>query len=654
MDSSLCTLSKLFTEKLFRIPDFQRGYSWTDRQLKDFWSDLEQINEDQRHYTGVLTLEPVNEKTWSRWEDDEWAISGKNYKPYYVVDGQQRLTTIIILMQCILEKTKSHESLNFNSKSEIQTKFIFLSKTTHHGTYVFGYAKDNPSYECLKTHILGKTSTRYSTGENTIYTKNLISAKNFFTEKVKSLNQQALETVFKKITQKLLFNVFYIDDEVDVHVAFETMNNRGLQLSNLELLKNRLIYLTTKLGESKSNIELTRKTINDCWKSVYYYLGKNPKTSLNDDEFLFIHFVMHYGQKVLTQWPRAFEHGFLTIQHREIYKDFLLQNQFNVRRIYAEKAEERLNSTELLNYGLDLKKTAEGYYYAAFPEDSSYSSEVKTALTRLKRLRVGAHGRELMAAILLFLPHFKEQAPKLDFLNSIERYFFISGLLPYAFKKKNKLVNISEQIVHLIGKRSGGDDFLKLVKEELKTWEAMAGFRDAIVDGLGESSYYGWVDVRYFLFEYELHLKQKVKRKTDKIEWSEFIAQDFEDDYDSIEHILPQTISFPYWKDAVKGLEARKQKRLKNSLGNLLALSKPRNSSLRNAPFPDKKGNKNSNTGYLFGSYSENEVALYSDWGPMQILERGLKLLEFMEQRWGLDLGTNEEKKKLLGLEFLT
>jgi len=63
MDSSLCTLSKLFTEKLFRIPDFQRGYSWTERQLKDFWSDIEQINEDQRHYTGVLTLEPVNEKT---------------------------------------------------------------------------------------------------------------------------------------------------------------------------------------------------------------------------------------------------------------------------------------------------------------------------------------------------------------------------------------------------------------------------------------------------------------------------------------------------------------------------------------------------------------------------------------------------------------
>jgi len=341
-------------------------------------------------------------------------------------------------MQCILERTKLSENLNFNSKPEIQTKFIFLSKTAHHGTYVFGYAKDNPSYECLKTHILGKTSTRYSTGENTIYTKNLINAKQFFEKKVQALDHRALEVVFKKITQKLLFNVFYIDDEVDVHVAFETMNNRGLQLSNLELLKNRLIYLTTKLGEAKSNIELTRKTINDCWKSVYYYLGKNSKISLNDDDFLFIHFVMHYGQKVLIQWPKAFEHGFLTIQHRELYKDFLLQNQFNIRRIYSEKAEERLTSTELLNYGLDLKRTAESYYYAAFPEDSSYSSDVKKSLTQLKRLRIGAHGRELMAAILLFLPQFKEQNQKLDFLNTTERYFLISGLLPYAFRRKNK------------------------------------------------------------------------------------------------------------------------------------------------------------------------------------------------------------------------
>ena len=168
MDSSLSTLSKLFTEKLFRIPDYQRGYSWADKQLKDFWTDLNQLTGEQKHYTGVLTLESVKEKSWAKWDDDSWVIQGKSFKPYFVVDGQQRLTTIIILIQCILEKTKADEKLNFSSKSEVQQKFIFVPKSTHHGSYVFGYAKDNPSYECLKTQILGKTSTKYSTGEATI------------------------------------------------------------------------------------------------------------------------------------------------------------------------------------------------------------------------------------------------------------------------------------------------------------------------------------------------------------------------------------------------------------------------------------------------------------------------------------------------------
>lgn len=654
MDSSLSTLSKLFTERLFRIPDFQRGYSWTERQLKDFWTDLEQLTSGQRHYTGVLTLEPVNRETWSRWEDDIWAIEGKNHKPFFVVDGQQRLTTIIILMQCILERTKASEKLNFNSKSEVQQKFIFLPKTTHYGSYVFGYAKDNPSHECLKTKILGKTSTKYSTDENTIYTKNLINAKLFFTEKVREFDHKSLEELFQKITQKLLFNVFYINEEVDVHVAFETMNNRGLQLSNLELLKNRLIYLATKLGEPKDNISTTRKTINDCWKTVYHFLGKNQKKSLNDDHFLFIHFTLHFGKIVTEIWPKIFESGFHVAHHRDFYKDFLLQNQFNVKRIFSTKSEDRLTSTELLNYSLDLKKTSEDYYYISFPEDSKYSDQVKIHLEQIRRLReVSSHTRELMAAVLLFLSKIKDEPQKVDFLSTIERYFFLSDLLPYSFRRKNKPAKVAEEIVRLIGKKSGAEDFLEIIKTELKSWPTLSGFKEAILEGLGESSYYGWGDVRYFLYEYEIYLKHKAKRKNDKINWDEFISSNYDEDHESIEHILPQTTTYQYWKDAVSGIENRRLKKLKNSLGNLLAISSPRNSSLRNKPFPDKKGSKGSHTGYLFGSYSENEVALNEDWGPIDILERGIRLLDFLEDRWEVSLGTRSDKIKLLGLDFL-
>jgi len=653
LDSSLSTLSKLFTEKLFRIPDYQRGYSWTKRQLKDFWTDLEQLAKDQRHYTGVLTLEPVKNKIWERWDDDRWLIEGKNFKPYFVVDGQQRLTTIIILIQCILEKTKTEEKLNFNSKSEIQHKFVFVQKTAHHGSYVFGYARDNPSYECLKTQILGKTSTKYSAGESTIYTKNLLTAKDFFANCIKQLDHLALENLFTKLTQRLLFNVFYIDDEVDVHVAFETMNNRGLQLSNLELLKNRLIYLTTRLGESASNVDTVRKTINDSWKSVYYYLGKNSGISLNDEYFLFVHFVIHFGPKVKEAYPKIFEAGFQHIQQRHFYKDFLLDQEFNVRRIYTTKAEERLTSTDLLNYALDLKRVVEDYYYISFPEDSRYSAPEKLALERLRRLRSATSSREVMVSILLFLPQIKGEEARAAFLDSIERYFFIINLLPYSFRRKNKPAKISEEIVNLISKKSGAEDFSKLVNSELLEWPKLPGFNEALLEGLGESSYYGWNDVKYFLFEYEISLKVKAKRKTDKIDWQQFIDNDYEEDHETVEHILPQTLSSNYWKTQVAGLEPKQIRKLKNSLGNLVAISSPRNSSLRNRPFREKCGSKELKTGYVFGSYSENEVALNKDWGPIEILDRGLRLLDFLEQRWKISLGDRDQKKQLLGLDFL-
>ena len=88
-----------------------------------------------------------------------------------------------------------------------------------------------------------------------------------------------------------------------------------------------------------------------------------------------------------------------------------------------------------------------------------------------------------------------------------------------------------------------------------------------------------------------------------------------------------------------------------HSLGNLLPLSRAKNSSLQNDSFP-KKVNNGKGVGYYNGSVSENEVAQEPDWSPEQIVNRGLALLKFMEARWGVALGDDEFKKKLLHVGF--
>ena len=57
--NKLISLSKLFDKRIFRIPDYQRGYAWQHPQLSDFWEDLWNLSEDRYHYTGMLSLKQL-------------------------------------------------------------------------------------------------------------------------------------------------------------------------------------------------------------------------------------------------------------------------------------------------------------------------------------------------------------------------------------------------------------------------------------------------------------------------------------------------------------------------------------------------------------------------------------------------------------------
>lgn len=239
MKTELYSVSKIFTERLLRIPDYQRGYAWTEKQLKDYWSDLTQLEEGKNHYVGVLTLEDANTEDYQKWKEDIWIIESKNYEPHYIVDGQQRLTTTIILIQCILDIIGPDGELNYTTASEIRKKFIFESKDGGISrSYIFGYEVDNPSYEFLKKIIFGEPSDYQASIQETIYTNNLAFAKKYFADKLGELDKSELEGIYRRITQNFLYNIFSMSSDIDVHVSFETMNNRGKPLSHLELLKN--------------------------------------------------------------------------------------------------------------------------------------------------------------------------------------------------------------------------------------------------------------------------------------------------------------------------------------------------------------------------------------------------------------------------------
>lgn len=427
MQNQLQTLAQIFSDCIFRIPDYQRGYAWTEKQLNDFWSDLEQIKEKESHYTGVLTLEVVPENIYTKWDNDYWIINSRSYTPYYVVDGQQRLTTAIILIQCILERTPDDDQLNFTTKEDIIKRFIFESKDKKiTRSYIFGYENDNPSYDFLITKIYGEKISNNSFKE-TVYTQNLIFSKNFFIEHLKNFTTEDLELLYKKVTQQLLFNTFTITKEVDVCVAFETMNNRGKPLSYLELLKNRLIFLSLKLNEDDDEKEKLRVTINDCWKSIYHNLGKNKDKPLDDDLFLQYHYLINFGSELL----KTDNEGFIrisvpvSIRNRDYHTQGLLEDKFTSKNINLnEEDKNKIDLNYIFKYTQSIQESVHTWYNIWNPHDSKYSSDEILYLERLNRID-SIFFRPLT---LLVMQKTQSSETRVEYLKTIEKFTFLLNI----------------------------------------------------------------------------------------------------------------------------------------------------------------------------------------------------------------------------------
>ena len=684
------SLDSLFKEKLFRIPDYQRGYAWGREQLDAFWEDLIDLPDGRSHYTGVLTLKEIPDSEVDTNAKEFWLVDDHSYKLYHIVDGQQRLTTFTLFLQAFIEllrslpenEGKDDDAIYLTdtlSISAVESKFLFEVKPAGEAfrTYKFGYTFDNPSYEYMRYRILGEVGG--GTVLETFYTLNLSNGKRYFKEQLRAWHKEegivGLQDLYRTLTKRFLFNEYIIKDEFDVFVAFETMNNRGKTLSDLELLKNRLIYLTTLYTDAEldpAERRNLRDLINDAWKEVYFQLGRNKSKPLNDDDFLRAHWMMYF--KFSGQTGRD-------------YIKFLLEDQFTPQRVHRkivqpvelEEAEEQtaeadleaddengleeidggepmmvaeLHPNEIRDYVKSLRASSLHWFRTFYPEVSDDLTRKETEwIQRLNRLGM-AYFRPLLMAIL---KKYNDPCQRLGIFKEIERFVFVVFRLTQT--RSNYRRTEFRNAVRSIDR---GDMNLAELKERLRermsfTFSDEGHFATDYFYLLiqrkfdNDKGYYDWYGLRYFLYEYELNLLSNSRQK--KVDWTDLLKTP--KDRISIEHIYPQSEPAA-WEPAFKGVRKRDRKAYCNSLGNLLLLSSAINSSLRNDAFAEKKkpkcnrdGTKLRN-GYADGSHSEIEVSRCDDWGPEEIRKRGIRLLKFMEERWDIRFADDQAREKLL------
>ncbi len=680
MANELQPLSLLFQNRLFRIPDYQRGYAWQQSQLADFWDDLVNLQDSRYHYTGLLSLKTLKRSETKTWGSDLWMVD-KGFKACHIVDGQQRLTTFIILLNEIVEFTrslgenteKSDEEmvLGYDTLKDIVAKYICQHRPPNNQitTYLFGYEVDNPSADYLRYRVFNEPYS--GTVNETYYTKNLKYAKSFFRENLSALYEieglEGLSNLYLKLTLRLMFNIHEIDDDYDVFVAFETMNNRGKKLTNLELLKNRLIYLTTLYSDEKfddldkANL---RKQINDAWKEVYYQLGRNEKTPLSDDEFLRAHWISYFAYSrrkgddyihfLLNKFSakNIFEKKTVVVGDttQEVSDDIEYDADIETEEYIEPETVEisKLEPSEISNYVNSLKDMAKYWYDTFFPmQSNNLTADEKVWVDRLNRIGIG-HFRPLVMVIISRrdLPVVK----RVEVFKAIERFLFICFRVGYfnATFRSSEYYRAARSIYL---QQMDIDELIDDINETTNTniEYALPNFVTKIekhFDNMG--GFYYWNSIKYLLYEYESHLAKKYN--IDKVSWEMFTKT--EKDKVSIEHILPQTPTKYYWRNQFRQFDDEEIELLSCALGNLLPLSQSINSALQNDSFEDKKTSKSTGRrGYQNGSHSEIEVSKETDWTAERIHKRSKMLLQFMENRWEFSFN-KDQLEKLVYVSF--
>ena len=250
LNSENNTFRKLFGNGLsYIVPTFQRDYSWEEEQWEELWEDLEIANrENSSHYMGYLVLRTNNDKS------------------FYIIDGQQRLTTIGIIILAVLKKLQCLIDNN-NEQDENKQRFNLIRNTyiglqdpvslSTKNKLTLNRNNDGYFKQYLVTlNIDGKKRGLHNSE------KLMRNAFSWFFKKIDNiLSGEQLAKLIENICDRLFFTVITVSDEINAYSIFETLNSRGVKLSATDLLKN---YLFSLCKDNDDDLQI----LEDRWNKI--------------------------------------------------------------------------------------------------------------------------------------------------------------------------------------------------------------------------------------------------------------------------------------------------------------------------------------------------------------------------------------------------
>lgn len=225
--------------KIYRVPTFQRDYSWSEENWEDLWQDVKALHTDpdSSHYMGALVLQS----------------SDSSDKEFTIIDGQQRLATLSIIAIAVIEKIQKlvdrEEEAEFNQERQEILKRTYLSdrdpRSLRYSSKLLLNESNNDFYQSNLINLRRPINIRSLTKSNQL----LWQAFQYFSSHLEELQEviqsgeQLATFLTDTVAQRLLFIQINVEDELNAYTVFETLNARGIELSSTDLLKNYLFSL---------------------------------------------------------------------------------------------------------------------------------------------------------------------------------------------------------------------------------------------------------------------------------------------------------------------------------------------------------------------------------------------------------------------------
>jgi uncharacterized protein with ParB-like and HNH nuclease domain len=570
-------------EKVFQIPLYQRNYSWEQRQLEDLWTDLLYLDVGKKHYFGTILLKKAGTKQ-----------SGlKSFDVYEIIDGQQRITTILILLK---EMIVQFQDLCTDEDSKAELEDLEKNYLKYRDIYKLELLGDDAEF--FRRQIIDDQD--YPDETITPSQRRLKSAKAYFREKFGEVRKSGIDfkeflTQFKKKVDSLDIIRYPVESNSDAVLIFETVNDRGKPLSRLEKTKSFMMHMVYLSEPEQPDVLL--RTIDERFANIYRYLEKIKYATRGD--FLDEEAIQRYHFIIYEPTARG---------DKEASYNYLDYLKNVARNCYRTRKDECLQY--IMKYTEDLEKA---FFAATEIISAGKTEESGIILNRLFTLERVANFFPMMTATWM---RFKNDEEKLkEILRLVESFTFRVYVIGrrradtgealadrLSFKIHNNLVEFESICEELRGMISTYENDLNF-QNDLKFTE--------FYDRLSRR------DLKYLLFEYEKWLREQVREPID-FELEAILTDQFD-----IEHIWANN------PDIIpSGLE-QIHTDYKDKLGNLTIASAAWNRSWGNRAFSQKKAH------YSGSSFRiQRELSSFNTWGQNEILDREDQLVAFALQRW--------------------